>query len=104
MNINASLSGINNAFLREDVTARNLANVNTKDYKSTEVVNTENKNGGVSASVKMSKAKPNPANNNNVNLITETVNQINNVNQEKANINTLRAQNEMIGSVIDMKA
>ncbi len=103
MNINTSLSGIKNAFYRQDVTANNVANINTKNYKQINVINEEAKNGGVIAKTEVSKAKPN-RNGNNVNLVDQMVNQINNPNYEKANINVLRSQNEMIGSLIDLKA
>ncbi len=103
MNINASLSGIRNAFLRQDVSAGNVANINTKNYQSKGVLNVEAKQGGVDSVVVRSNA-PGNHNKNNVNLVDEMVGQLNNVNQEKANINVLKSQNEMIGSIIDLKA
>ena len=103
MNINTSLSGIRNAFERQDVTANNIANINTKNYKARDVLNKEVKNGGVEAAIKKSTETPNK-NGNNVNLTREIVNQINNINQEKTNINVLKSQNEMFGSLIDIKA
>ncbi|WP_022670371.1 flagellar basal body protein [Hippea alviniae] len=103
MNINTSLSGIKNAFYRQDVTANNVANINTENYKQINVINEEAKNGGVVARTQVSKAAAN-RNGNNVNLVDQMVNQINNPNYEKANINVLRTQNAMIGSLIDLKA
>ncbi len=103
MNINTSLSGIRNAFVRQDVAANNIANINTKNYKQINVVNEEQKNGGVKATFNKSKAAP-THNKNNVNLAQQMVSQMNNVNQEKANVKVVRAQNEMIGSLIDLKA
>ncbi len=103
MNVNTSLTGIKNAFYRQDITANNVANINTKGYKQVNVVNESLKGGGVKGRAFVSKA-PATHKGNNVNLVGQTVNQINNVNQEKANVNVLRAQNEMIGSLIDIKA
>ncbi len=103
MNVNASLTGIRNAFYRQDITANNVANINTKGYKQINVVNETLKGGGVRGRAEVSRAPANH-NGNNVNLVEQTVNQINNVNQERANVNVLRAQNEMIGSLIDIKA
>ena len=103
MNINTSLSGIKNAFLRQDVAADNVANMNTKNYQAKGVSNVEQKGGGVEGVVAKTNA-PSNHDNNNVDLIKEMVGQINNVNQEKANINVLRSQNEMLGSIIDIKA
>ncbi len=103
MNVNASVSGVKNAFLRQYVSANNVANINTKGYQAKNVVNHEAKNGGVRGAVENTKAQAN-AKNNNVSLTNEMVNQINNANQEKANVNVLKSQNEMIGSLIDLKA
>ena len=103
MKIYTPLSGIKNAFYRQDVVANNVANINTKDYKQINVVNESVKGGGVKGRAVISQAPAN-RNGNNVNLVEQVVNQMNNVNQERANINTLRAQNEMIGSLIDIRA
>jgi len=103
MRIYTPLSGIKNAFYRQDVVANNVANINTKNYKQINVVNESVRGGGVKGRAVVSQA-PKGRNGNNVNLTEQVVNQINNVNQERANINTLRAQNEMIGSLIDIRA
>ena len=103
MNINTSISGIKNSFLRQDVAANNVANINTKNYQAKGVINKEAKNGGVEGIVTRTNA-PSNNKNNNVDLVTETVAQLNNINQEKANVNVLKTQNEMIGSIIDLKA
>jgi flagellar basal body rod protein FlgB len=103
MNINTSLSGIKNAFLRQDVAANNVANINTKNYQAKGVLNVEQKNGGVEGITVKTNA-PSNHDNNNVSLVDEMVGQLNNVNQEKANVNVLKSQNEMIGSIIDLKA
>ncbi len=103
MKIYTPLSGIKNAFYRQDVVANNVANINTKDYKQINVVNESVRSGGVKGRAFVSQAPAN-RNGNNVNLVEQVVNQMNNVNQERANINTLRAQNEMIGSLIDIRA
>jgi len=102
MKIYTPLSGIKNAFYRQDITANNIANINTKNYKQLNVVNESLKGGGVRGKAEVSNAAL-TRNGNNVNLVDQVVNQINNVNQEKANVNVLRAQNEMIGNLIDIK-
>lgn len=88
MDINTSLSGIRNAFVRQDVSANNVANINTKNYQA-------------KTAADKNKAE---TKGNNVSLANEMVNQINNVNQEKANVNVVKAQNQMLGSLIDLKA
>ncbi len=103
MDINTSISGILNAFKREDITAQNVANLNTKNYKAKYMVNQELKNDGVTGVIKTDNSQA-AENGNNVNLAQEIVNSINNLEQEKANINVLRSQNEMIGSLIDIKS
>ncbi len=103
MNINTSMSGILNAFKREDITAQNVANLNTKNYRAKQMVNQTLKDGGTAGVVKTdnNQAAENP---NNVDLAQEMINNINNLEQEKANTNVLRSQNEMIGSLIDIKS
>jgi len=103
MNINASISGILNAFKREDITAQNVANLNTKGYKAKYVANQASEDGGVNGVVKTDNNQA-AKNGNNVGLAQEMINNINNLDQEKANINVLRSQNKMIGSLIDIKS
>lgn len=103
MNINTSISGILNAFKREDITAQNVANLNTKNYKTKYMVNQELKNDGITGVIKTDNGQA-AENGNNVDLAKEMMNSINNLEQEKANINVLRSQNEMIGSLIDIKS
>ncbi len=103
MKIYTPLSGIKNAFYRQDVAANNVANINTKNYKQIDVINESVRGGGVRGRARVSQA-PATRNGNNVNLTEQVVNQLNNVNQERANINTLRAENQMIGSLIDIRA
>ncbi|NCC52551.1 MAG: flagellar basal body rod protein [Spartobacteria bacterium] len=93
----ASISAINAASLRMDVSAHNMANLNTEDALAQRVSLSEQyRQGGVRADVYTSTARPD--------LLTETVEQLAVDHYLQGNIEAVRAQDEMTGSIIDLLA
>lgn len=92
------------------VSANNIANINTDNYKKYIVHLKEAKNGGVNVSVTKnidSSNTPEPnnvkiTNPSNVNLAEESVNQILAENQLKANVTTLKTSIEMEKEILDI--
>ncbi len=112
--IHSALSGLN-AFSRQiEVTAHNVANVNTDGFKKshTEFVSVET--GGVLPVIqKNESAGPSILNNSgygsaqlelsNVDLGEETVNQILAQRGFEANVSTLKTADDMLGTILDIK-
>ncbi len=110
--IAASLSGMLNAIRRTNITANNIANVSTPGFKAARADNVELEGGGVrigavtrddSPGPPLLNAAPGgPTEGSNVDLTTETVNLLLNKRQFEANLNALRAQDEALGSLLDI--
>jgi len=75
--------------------AQNVANVNTNNYKSTQTTISDQ---GSAVVAKSSKTE------NGTDLATEFTDQIAIDKSLEANVDTIKTQNEMLGSLIDMKA
>lgn len=75
--------------------AHNVANVNTDNYKATQTTIT-NQNDAVVAQSSQT--------NNSTELATELTDQITIDKSFKANADVIKTQNEMLGSLLDMKA
>lgn len=75
--------------------AQNVANVNTDNYKATQTTIT-NQNDAVVAQSSQT--------NNSTELATELTDQITIDKSFKANADVIKTQNEMLGSLLDMKA
>lgn len=82
--------------VKQAVTANNIANMETPDFKSSAVTLKENLAGGVSYSVSRTSDS--------VELSKEAVNMINDSNGFKANIKTLQTQDEMTKELLNIKA
>jgi len=82
--------------IRQAVTANNVANIETPDFKASTVTLQEKTTGGVQASVSKT--------NDTVDISREAVNMISNSNGFKANIKTLQAQDEMAKELLNIKA
>ena len=79
------------------VASHNIANINTAQARAQRVRVTEQAHlGGVSAQVETGSQGPD--------LIDATVEQISAGNYIKANVQTLKIQNELVGSLIDLIA
>lgn len=107
-----SLSGMLNAVRRTSVTANNIANVLTPGFKASRADNVEVEGGGVrigSITQDQSPGPPlldsapdGPTQGSNVDLTTENVNLLLNRRQFEANVNALRAQDDILGDLLDM--
>jgi flagellar basal-body rod protein FlgC len=97
----ASVSGISGSALsaygiRQAVTANNLANVNTEDFKASKTVMQEQKSGGVTASVSKG--------NDTVEISKEATDMMITSNGFKANVATLKTAEEMTKELLKIKA
>ena len=91
-------SGLGAAQLRLDSAAHNVANVNTGNFRRQEVVQTEAPGGaGVQASLRKADTPG-------VALEQEAVDQMAATYAFKANLQTLRTQDRMMGALLDVRA
>ncbi|AHF97986.1 MAG: flagellar basal body protein [Desulfurella sp.] len=98
-----SISGLNDASIRQDVTASNIANLNSKNYKQLNVTSmTLPNNKGVTQTIIQSNT-PSNLNGNNVDLTSQIVNLNLNSITYKANTKAIQAQNQMLGSLLNIK-
>jgi flagellar basal-body rod protein FlgC len=98
MSVNTSLSGMNAAQTRLDVAGHNIANLSTHNFTRQEVRQSDSVNGGVSVSLTSSSAG---AGNN---LEADMVEQLQSKSLYQANLSVLKANNDMMGTLIDIKA
>lgn len=97
MNVNTSLSGMNAAQTRLDVAGHNIANLSTQNFTRQEVRQSDSANGGVSVSLTSSSAVGN-------NLEADMVEQLQSKSLYQANLSVLKAKNDMMGTLVDIKA
>jgi flagellar basal body rod protein FlgG len=105
--ISTSLSGMKAAQTMMDVTANNIANLNTKNFQQKEVVLQEQKQGGVS--VTQIKNSLNPVQqssdmSNNVNLNQQMVTLMQSQIFYSVNAKALKIESETIGKVVNVYA
>lgn len=110
--LDISLSGLNAASLRMNVSANNTANVLSDGFKASRVVNQAQAEGGVSSTVQKvdtpgvkaprSTEKSGFVELSNVDLATEIIDQTIAHRTYQANLQTLRTADEMIGTIIDV--
>jgi flagellar basal-body rod protein FlgC len=104
VSLDASLSGMNAAATQVGVAANNVANLNTDGYKARRVDFEQTPNGGVRATaVQESPAEPAP-NGSNVDPATEMVSLMTGSMFFKANATVARAQSDLLGLVMDIRA
>jgi len=89
-------SALNFYGIKQAVTANNVANLETRDFKASAVLAQEKANGGVNAIVVKT--------NDSVDISREATNMISNSNGFKANIKTLKTQDEMTKELLNIKA
>lgn len=92
-----SLTGMNAAQTRLDTSAHNIANTETTPFRRQEVVQTEQKDGGVSTSLGKATVEG-PA------LETDMVAQLQAKNAFLANLAVFKTSNQMAGALLDQKA
>jgi flagellar hook protein FlgE len=92
-----ALSGMHAAQAALDASAHNVANVSTPAFRRQEVIQTEQKQGGVATSIGHS-ANEGPA------LETDLVAQLQAKNAFLANLAVFKTGNQMAGALLDKKA
>ena len=92
-----SLSGMNAAQTRLDCSAHNIANTETTPFQRQEVIQTEQKDGGVSTSLGKSAVEGSA-------LETDMVAQLQAKNAFLANLAVFKTSNQMTGALLDRKA
>ncbi len=111
--IASSLSALAAARKKMDVTANNVANANTDEFKKSRVTLSEESSGGVSASVDVVDTSGIPkeaiqngrlvqTESSNVDLAEEITELIPTKAFHEANLKTLKTQQDMLGTVIDL--
>jgi flagellar hook protein FlgE len=105
MDVNAmGLSGMSTAALGMAVSANNVANVNTKDFKAKRMEQEDLAQGGTRpAAIRESQEPPAPEGSN-VDLASEMTNQISQSGAYKANLKMVEAQNQLLGTALNLKA
>ena len=89
-----STSALDAYGLKQAVTANNIANVNTPDFKASDTVMKENKGGGVYAEVRQGIDS--------VDISKEAFDLMNTSTNYKANLKTFNIADDMFKSVLDM--
>lgn len=100
--ISSNVSSImaNQTFLNNS--ANNVANVNSDGYVPTNTQLTDTKGGSVTAS--STKATDNGSTQSQTDLTKEIPDQISVLDSVKANVSAIKTQDEMFGSLLDIKA
>jgi flagellar hook protein FlgE len=101
----SALSGIQAAAIRHNVTANNIANMTTTDFKKSRVIleSAPYENGVAVQSIQQVDTPGTPEMSN-VDLAEETVNDITTQTLFRANIASIRAGDEMLGTLLDIIA
>ncbi len=85
--MNIASSALSAFSVQQSVSANNIANLNTDDFKASSVRISDKKNGGVSASVQQT--------NDSVDISQEAINMISNGNAYTANLKSIKTGDEM---------
>jgi flagellar hook protein FlgE len=105
MDVNSiGLSGVNTAALGATVTANNIANANTKDFKAKRLEQEELAQGGTRPSALRESQEPPSPEGSNVDLATEFTSLIGQGVTYKANLKVVEAQTEFLGTALDLKS
>jgi len=111
--ISSSLSALTAARKKMGVTSNNIANVNTDEFKKSRVTLSEGSNGGVSATVDVvdtpgipketiQNDRPVQTESSNVDLAEELTELIPTKSLYAANLKTLKTQQDMLGTLLDI--
>jgi flagellar hook protein FlgE len=105
MNISFSsaLSGIQTVIKREEISAANIANVNTSGFEKYSSSQTEKSPAGVRIA-SISRTLNSEGDLSNTDLSQEMVNQLTNKNELRADAKVIHVQNEMVGALLDIIA
>jgi len=99
-----ALSGLQAASMGFGVTANNVANVNSVDYKAQRLDLEEQQEGGVRASALKESQEPTEQGGSNVDLATEFTNSMLQASTYQANLKVMEAQKQVLGMTLDLKA
>lgn len=99
--ISSNVSSIisNQTYMNND--ANNVANVNTDRYVPRDTTISETQNGGTKANTSL--ATDNGSQRSQTDLSKELTDQITIENVSKSNVQSIRTQNEMLGSLLDIR-
>jgi flagellar hook protein FlgE len=97
----ASVSAIQAAFFRQDVTAHNVANVNTDGYGQRIAYQTDQLPEGTRIS-HLAQTPNTPGAPSNTDLVQSSTEQLDNKTTVKANVNVIKAKDQMVGTLLDM--
>ncbi len=95
MNISSNVNSLmaNQTYMNNN--ASNIANVNTQDYKATQTTISSDENGAIQAQSTKTQSE--------TDLSKELTDQIIIENVQEANVNTIKTQDQMTGSLLDIK-
>jgi len=96
-----SNSGMRVTQVRHDVTANNVANINTDKFGTSRVVQSDD-NPGVSVGAIRKTPNAEPLGNSNTDFAVEAGEMIGNKNVYGANARVIKVQDKMVGEVIDL--
>lgn len=96
-----SVSGLQVSSLRHDVSANNVANINTNGFSASRLIQTDVVPQGVRAASIDKIPNPDPTNSG-TDLAEETVAQIVNRDTFSANAQMIKAKDRMLGTLLDM--
>jgi len=105
MDVNSiGLSGVNTAALGTAVTANNIANANTKDFKAKRLDQEDQAQGGTRPAALRESQEPAAPEGSNVDLASEFISLIGQGAAYKANLKVVEAENQFLGTAIDLKS
>ncbi len=99
-----SLSGIQTAFRRQEVSAHNLANLNTDGYRARRTHQEEDPTGGVQTTLRQAGQNEQPQQGSNVSPAREVVEQTASEHMNSANLAAVKTRDEMLGALMDLQA
>jgi len=100
--ISTNVSSIQANQVMLDANANNIANVNTDGFRPTDVRMSNNSNESVTANLRV--ANDTGSSKSQTDLAKEIPDQIVGVNVAAVNVTAIRTQDEMMGSLLDIKA
>jgi flagellar basal-body rod protein FlgC len=103
ISFSTSISGIQTALKRHDVTAHNVANVNTPGFAAANVTQTDVRPGGVRIA-SIDRSTNTDATLSNTDLAKEAGEQIENKNTLAADVKVLKVKDRMLGELLDLFA
>lgn len=101
---NIGISGLNAASLGTALTANNVANANSDGYKAKRLDLEDRREGGVQAARVTEIQEPTTPGGSNVDYATEMTNLMTQSGSYGANLQVIKAQSDMLGQALDMKA